>query len=492
MLAALGLGLLADALVRVDGRPGVNVVLWAIAGVVAIVVLLRNRADPVSRETRWLLGAAVGFSLPLMLRDADSLAAISFLSSLLLLGLAAGRATSAWAVGAHVSEVVVAGFRMAFLCVAGPLAWGRGTPAPSTGARWLRTAVRGTLMALPALLVLTALLMSADPLFARLIREIFLIDLERLIEHVVFTAVIAWLTAGYLRTLLIHDDGITDSLRVPKPSMPAPEVSIALTLLNVMFAVFMVVQLRYLFGGAALIEVTPGLTYAEYARRGFFELVVAAALVVPILLLADWLVTRERQRAYGVLRATMLVLVVLLIGVIASAAYRMRLYETAYGLTELRLYVSAFIVWLTAVLVWLVLTVLRGRRETFAFASIVTGLVCVVVLHSLNPHALIVRRNIDRAVVATEIDGRYLRTLSADAVPTLLARLDRLPEEERCGVARMLEERWEGERRGGWRTWNLSDWRARRLVRNAAAPHRAYAGCEPTASAHDSRKRATN
>lgn len=70
----------------------------------------------------------------------------------------------------------------------------------------------------------------------------------------------------------------------------------------------------------------------------------------------------------------MLVLVVLLVGVIASAAYRMRLYQDAYGLTELRLYVSVAIVWLTAVLGWLVLTVLRGRRERFAFGTITAGL----------------------------------------------------------------------------------------------------------------------
>src|SRR5688572_31274949 len=72
----------------------------------------------------------------------------------------------------------------------------------------------------------------------------------------------------------------------------------------------MAVQLRYLFGGADLVELTPGLSYAEYARRGFFELVAATALVVPILLLADWVVAPDTSRSRNVLRATMLVLVV--------------------------------------------------------------------------------------------------------------------------------------------------------------------------------------
>jgi hypothetical protein len=108
--------------------------------------------------------------------------------------------------------------------------------------------------------------------------------------------------------------------------------------------------------------------------------------------------------------------------------------------------------------------VLRGRRGRFAFGAIVAGLVCIAALHALNPHALIARVNLDRAAAGSEYDGTYLRSLSADAVPVLLARLDDLPEDERCLVASRLEERWIGERPGGWRTWNLADWRARRLV----------------------------
>jgi hypothetical protein len=251
---------------------------------------------------------------------------------------------------------------------------------------------------------------------------------------------------------------------VPRPAFAAAEVTVALWVLNLLFLGFMAVQLRYLFGGADLIEVTAGLTYAEYARRGFFELVATTALVVPILLLADWAAAPGTPRSGAALRATTLVLVVLLLGVIASAAYRMRLYQEAYGLTELRLYVSMVIVWLVAVLGWLVLTVLRGRRERFASGAIIAGLACIAALHLLNPDALIVRVNIGRAAAGAEYDGTYLQTLSADAVPAILGRLDELPEGERCSVVRMLEERWSGERPGGWRTWNLSDWRARRLV----------------------------
>lgn len=468
LFCAAALGILADALVRVPGRPGLGFALWALAAVTALVVLLRRRSAPPARGTHWMVGAAFVFAVALVLRDADALAAFALLAGAVLLMIAAGRATAAWLSRAQVSDVAFSVVRVGVLSAAGPLGWGRGAPNPA--ARdwgWLRrgrTLLRGTVMALPALLVLGALLMNADPVFARMIEDAFDVDIELLVAHGVFTAVMAWLTAGYLRAFLVRDDEVMDGLRVPQPALAAAEVSVALWILNLLFIVFMAVQLRYLFGGADLVEVTPGLSYADYARRGFFELVAATALVVPILLLADWAAAPDSPRSRTTLRATMLVLVVLLVGVIASAAYRMRLYQEAYGLTEQRLYVSAFIIWLTAVLGWLVLTVLRGRRERFALGSILAGLASIAALHVLNPDALIARVNIDRAAAGKRYDGNYLRTLSADAVPVILARLERLPEAERCNAARMLTERWRGVRRGGWRTWNLSDWRARRLV----------------------------
>ncbi len=468
LLCAVALGVLADLLMRGPGRPGLNVALWALAGVAVLLVLARRRTVPAARETWWLVGGALGFAGALVLRDAEALAVFSLFAAMALLLLAAGRATAAWASRAQVSDVAFAVLRVAVLCAAGPLGWGRAAPQPGARAeswgRWTLTAVRGTVLALPALLLLTALLMSADPVFEQMIHDTFLIDIEPLVEHLLFAAMIAWLTAGYLRAFLVRDDVVMGRLRVPEPALSAAEVSVALWILNLLFLGFLAVQLRYLFGGADLVEVTAGLSYAEYARRGFFELVATAALVVPILLLADWAAVPETSRARVVLRATTLVLVVLLVGVIGSAAYRMRLYQDAYGLTESRLYVSVVIIWLTVVLGWLALTVLRGRRERFAFGGIIAGLACIAALLALNPHALIARVNIDRAAAGAEYDGTYLRELSADAVSILLARLDQLPEAERCRVARMLEERWGGERRGGWRAWNLSDWRARRLV----------------------------
>jgi hypothetical protein len=476
---AVALGLLADALLRTPGRPGLNAALWALVGAVVVVMLLRRRCDPPARESLWMVGAAFTFIAALTLRDSESLAVFSVFGAMVLLGMAAGRAATAWAVNARPSDVAFSAIRVGVLGAAGPLGWGRSDPdavPTSTGvSRGGRTLLRGTLMALPFLLLLGALLMSADDVFARIITDTFRIDFEKVVQHVVVTAVIAWGSAGYLRALLVPDHDIMNQLSVPRPAIPTAEISVALWILNLLFLAFMAVQLRYLFGGAALVEVTPGLTYAEYARQGFFELVAAATLVVPILLAADWAAAQDNERSRQVLRGTAVVLVVLLLGVIASAAYRMWLYQQAYGLTEDRVYGSVFIGWLTVTLGWLVSTVLRGRRERFALGAIVAGLACIASVHVLNPHALIARVNTDRMAAGKVYDGEYVAALSGDAVPVLVSRLDRLPDVEQCTAIRMLKERWSGERRGGWRTWNLSDARARRLV----APLTIPATCPP-------------
>jgi hypothetical protein len=477
--SALVLGFLADQLVRVQGRPGLNVLLWAIAGTTALWFVSRQRETPVSRETWWFVGGAGAFAVLLVLRDAEALAVFCLFAGLALLGLAAGRGALEWARRAHIVDVAAAAVRVGVLIALGPFGWSLGAarqavePAPTGGRVWLRYVLmfaRGTAMALLPLFVLASLLAEADPMFERVLEQALFVKIGPFLQHVAFTAVIAWLTSGFLRAFMVNDDDVMDRVRLPRPALAPSEIAVAVTLLNALFLVFLAVQVRYLFGGSSLVEVTAGLSYAEYARRGFFELVAATALVVPVLLVADWAASEDRKHGRRVLRAMSILTVVLLAGVLASAAYRMRLYQVAYGMTESRLYVSVFMVWLIGVLGALSATVLRGRRRGFAFAAIVDGLACIAVLHILNPHALIARVNISRAASGAEVDGSYLRTLGADAVPALMARLDNLPNAERCEVAAMLKEKWSGERQGGWRTWNQADARARRLVAGFTVP----------------------
>jgi Domain of unknown function (DUF4173) len=211
-----------------------------------------------------------------------------------------------------------------------------------------------------------------------------------------------------------------------------------------------IVQVRYLFGGSSVVEARTGLTYAEYARHGFFELVTVAALVLPLLLLADWLRRRTRTRDDVVFRLLAGVLIALLFVVMASALQRMRLYQREYGLTELRVYTTGFMIWLAVVLAWAAATVLRGRRELFAVGALVGGFAAIFAMNAINPDALIARTNLDRP----NLDLPYLMNLSDDATPALVDALPTLSPQLRL----QLEEELRSRKRDGadWRTWNWS------------------------------------
>jgi hypothetical protein len=351
------------------------------------------------------------------------------------------------------------GFRL----LIGDFPWRRVSGA-SWGARSISIAC-GILFSLPILLIFGALLVAADAIFESFISKILDIDFVSLVTHSFLIAFFAWIAAGYLRGMLLGTEcRIASRLRQQGFSLGILEVGIPLALLNVLFLLFVIIQFRYLFGGATSVRLTPGLTYAEYARRGFFELATVSALALPLLLFAHWVLIKDSRRAARIFRALAGFQIVLLAVIMASACQRMRIYVNEYGLTEQRFYPTAFMAWLAVVFVWFTLTVLRGQPERFAFGAMVAGFVLVATLHIINPDAMIVRMNAARVAEGKKFDAWYESGLSADAVPELMAALPSLSPQDRGVAAARLLYTWALPRADDWRTWNYSRWRAEKIV----------------------------
>ncbi|MCA1558389.1 MAG: DUF4173 domain-containing protein, partial [Acidobacteria bacterium] len=261
-------------------------------------------------------------------------------------------------------------------------------------------------------------------------------------------------------------EGTEESFAHRPLSLGIVEIGVVLGLLDLLFLAFVTVQIRYFFGGSALVQATTGLTYAEYARRGFFELVWVAGLVLPLLLISHWLLRKENPVHERIFRVLAGAQVALLFVIMASAVERVRLYQREYGLTEQRLYTMAFMAWLAAVFVWFMWTVLRGSRERFASGALCAVFVTIALLHVVNPDDLIVRVNVSHAAKwGRGFDAEYAAGLSADAVPALAASLPALTHNERCTVAKNLLRGWPVEAGTDWRTWNMSRSRAQEIVR---------------------------
>ncbi|HUF14078.1 MAG TPA: DUF4173 domain-containing protein [Longimicrobiales bacterium] len=324
--------------------------------------------------------------------------------------------------------------------------------------------LRGLAWAVPVVLPFLLLFAEADPAFAAITLD--LVDLPRLASHVVLWGALAWLTVGGLGAAQLpwpHD------LEV-RVRMSVREATWVLGTLAVVFDVFVALQVRWFFGGEALVREMTGLTYADYARRGFFELVIVAALLLVVLVLADWL-TRDAERAE---RRNLRLLSSLLLGllgvVLASALLRMRLYIGEFGLTELRFFTTGFMLWLVLVFGWYALTVLREERERFVGGVYVSGMAAVLTLAALNPIARVAEFNVQRAVETGRYDVDYALSLGRDAVPVLVDAIDVMPPEHRCPLVVGLAKRAEREPlEAGWRSWNWSRDRAHHVLSESVA-----------------------
>jgi len=492
LLAGVVLGAVGDALLRApEGPVGLNLSLWIASVAVAALALHRRAALALDRERVAWLVIGVAFAAGFAWRDAPPLRLLALGCATLTFALAAHRLTAAWVRRAGV-------LRYAGALALGALhAWTasvlalvdaiRSGPRVHTGraAGWRRAAAvaRGLAIATPLVVVFGALFMSADAVFAELVTNVLRFDFEWIASHILLFSILAWLSTGYLRGFLTGTElpspadrrQATDGRGVPAPKWLAlgiTEVATALAAIDLLFLLFVIVQFRYLFGADTLVQITPDLTYAEYARRGFFELVFAVVLVVPVLLAADWLLDRRSRRDALAFRGLAGVQIGLVLAIAASALQRLRLYYASYGLTESRLYAMVLLIWIGAMLFWLAATVLRGRRDSFAFGALASGLATVALLFVVNPDAIVARTNVARmssADASVRFDVAYATSLSADAVPVLIDALPALPADVQCPLARHLLRRWPSDRERSLRSWNWSAARASDAVREHEA-----------------------
>jgi len=435
LATALLLGITGDLILR-DMPLGINVLLWTLLLLAAVAYIVRQPRAMILGGTGALIMA-----LGIAWRDSRALVPLDFLLLLLFFAFLSLRARGIreWATG--IATVGAALVMSAVLSVTGlvrlvfrDVNW-RGLQPGSTTRRAL-VVLRGFLIAFPLLLIFIALLTSADPAFAGILQDLFNLDIPRILVHIVFTVLITVPVAGFLCSMLTPRD-LPNGTRPSWLRLAAGETNVAVALIDILFAAFVIVQLRYFFGGAALVKVAPKLSYADYARHGFFELVAVATLVLPLLLLAEWLIDKTSMTTFRLLALAQVLLVFV---ILVSAYRRMQLYVDEFGLTELRLYTTAFMFVMAALLAWFAATVLTGHRLQFFLGAISIGLSAVIVLHVINPDATIVRANVARK---RALDVAYLTSLSADADPALVAA--HLP----CTAPRRKAIT-------DWRSWNLS------------------------------------
>lgn len=458
LLAALAVGVLAE--LTLDG-PAVGLNLPVLTATTLLGAWLFRRADRAPDPLdAWLPVSALVLAGFVALRadpfvaflDIVGAAAFTGASAAAFSGLAVTRrsATVVMAIGAWVLEAVLAGTGRALRA---------GRPAPSDGPRqapgWLGPVGRGLILAVPLALIFAVLFASADPIFNRGFEDVlnFRIDLGDLPGRVIFVFAVAWLAGGILSVSarglpaleMASLGAAARSAAVARARLVGTtEALVVLVAIDLVVVLFVGLQLAYLFGGLDTLAAA-GMKYSDYARRGYFELVAAAALAGGVLVALEYQVER-RTRPY---LALALVLVGLTIVVLASAALRLRLYQDAYGWTELRLYVAVSIAAMAVTLATLAAFLATDRTRWLGHAMVVIGLVSLISLNVLAPAAFVAERNLARVIDPSlvppdgeaSLDADYLEVLPDDAIPALVAALPSLKPVEAVRVRRLLEYR---------------------------------------------------
>ena len=430
--AAVAAALAAAALVP-GGPPGIGVVVVAV-----LVALTAAAATPPSLD-------AVLFGVPALVLA--SFAVVLDAGWVVAIDLTAACVLAALAVSGARLEALVAPIRSL-----------GGAPVlvpqrPAAGAPALRGTLLGGLLVVP----FGALFWTADPAFAELGSRVPAPSADSLVQRLL---VFGLVLAGALGLALAARERRSEREPWQPPHRLAPlEWTIPLAGLDLLFLAFVTVQLTVLFGGHDHVLETTGLTYSEYARQGFWQLIAAAVLTLAVVAAATVFARPQTWAQRLLLRVLLGVLCALTLVVLVSALHRLRLYEDTYGLTRRRLLAEVFALWVGVLLV-LVLAAGAARRvrEQLPRVAVAVTAAGLFAFSLASPDRVIAERNLDRWRATGEVDARFLATLSADAVPVLLE----LPQPLRgTAVARERERLARGE---PWHSANLSRRRARDLL----------------------------
>ncbi|MEO6627778.1 MAG: DUF4173 domain-containing protein [Aquihabitans sp.] len=305
---------------------------------------------------------------------------------------------------------------------------------PSVLRRTAPALARGLLLAVPILLVLGALLASADGVFASFF-DVPTPDLGDPMSHFALVGLGALALAAFANWT--HRPFETPA-PTSRPLGPV-ETIVVLAGLTILYGLFAFAQVVAAAGGDERIQETTGLTYAEYARTGFFQLLWCAAITIVILLGLRALSrpgSRPQQVAERVLSAATCALTLVVVG---AAISRLGLYQDAYGLTMLRLACVTFAWVLGLAFLLLGIRMLQtSPRDWLPVAYLAVVVAALGWWNGSNPETTVVETNLARATATGKLDVDYLDTMSNDAVPAILDGLDGVP----TPIAAEVRSRW--------------------------------------------------
>ena len=479
LTAALGAAILFSA------DAGINWPIWVAAAsgslIIARFAAVRRVETPLLILCTWATVLSIGFALT----TSPPFPGFIVLADAMLLGLAVVTlGAERWS---ELSARLLAAVPfLAPIRVVGTTAQEVAEAPRSVSSPRSRALLRGGLLTVPLVVVLFALLASADPIISWGTARItsWLPDWS-FPARLVFFLFLLTLTLGAnalgMRQLAPR---LPQYLALPgRISIGLTEQRMILWSAAVILWLFVALQVSY-FIHPPPAALGTGVTFAEFARRGFGELSFAVTIVGAIIILLEYarpVDATERDRRF--LQRLDFALLIALELILISAFRRVLLYEQSYGFTEARVIAQAYMIAMALALAALAWEIRRGSISvSFGRRVAELALGAFTVLVFWNFQAWIVNRNVDRVKSGGQFDASYLATLSSDATPALIKRLPEIPQPQRDTIAtRLACRRLPAERR--WFEWNRSAAAASEALKSwspPACPSRGRSLSEPS------------
>ncbi len=253
------------------------------------------------------------------------------------------------------------------------------------------------------------------------------------------------------------------------PTLPVNFTDVCLILFNLVFAVQSILDIGYLFSGMVL---PGGMTYAEYAHRGFYPLWAAAMLAGGFMLLF-WSDDAKKFPPSRLRNSLLFIWIAQNALLLFSAIYRMHLYVCAYSLTHLRVAALAGMVLVLAGLIGITVRILLRKRIGWLLNMNGCAILAVIlVLTVADVSSRIAWFNVKHCKESSgrgmNLDVRYLNKLGEESLPALVHFVQKYPESPDIDYARRTVKKlvavFEADA-GNWRSWNLSRYRISRLIK---------------------------
>ncbi|PFO06895.1 hypothetical protein COJ85_06490 [Bacillus sp. AFS076308] len=323
----------------------------------------------------------------------------------------------------------------------------------------------GVVISLPVLAVVLRLLTTADRQFALMVGGIP--DLFRIVDAegvmriiVVFICMAAFF--GLMQVLYIKQMKVI-KLQDWQASVKLDTVIsvTVLVLINLVYILFTIVQFRYFFSGS----LQGDYTYAEYARKGFFELLFVTLINLSITIVVLSL-GESGKNGVKRLRQVLLTILVLSSGVLLTSAFiRLSMYEEAYGFTFTRVLSHSFMIFLVVIFTYTLVKIWVEKLSLFHFYFI-TALIYYTTINVIDLDRIVVKENITRYEETGKIDANYLGSLSATGVLGLIELYERgenIPHLKTILRDKQKEVRAESHT---WQSYNLKRERASQKLNN--------------------------